>query len=57
MVEATRTGGNIAAVMDVPRAHTSRYGILDAVADDGRLVRARGVVEKPAPAEAPSTLA
>ena len=30
--------------------------MLDVVADDGRLVRARGVVEKPEPAAAPSTL-
>jgi UTP--glucose-1-phosphate uridylyltransferase len=29
--------------------------VLDVVSDDGRLVRARGVVEKPDPAEAPST--
>src|SRR5262249_15031679 len=52
-----RVGGNLIAVMDVPRAQTKRYGILDAVAEDGPLVRAKGVVEKPAPDEAPSTLA
>jgi UTP--glucose-1-phosphate uridylyltransferase len=57
MVEAyEETGGNLAAIIEVPRAHTSRYGVLDVVADDGSLVRARGVVEKPDPAEAPSTL-
>jgi UTP--glucose-1-phosphate uridylyltransferase len=57
MVEAyDETGGNLAAIIEVPRAHTSRYGILNVVSDDGRLVRARGVVEKPDPAEAPSTL-
>ena len=57
MVEAyEETGGNLAAIMEVPRAHTSRYGVLDVVSDNGRLVRARGVVEKPDPAEAPSTL-
>ena len=57
MVEAyERTGGNLAAIIEVPRADTSRYGVLDVVSDDGRLVRARGVVEKPDPAEAPSTL-
>ena len=50
-----RTGGNLAAIVEVPRAQTSRYGVLDVVSDDGRLVRARGVVEKPDPAEAPST--
>ena len=56
MVEAyARTGGNLVAIIEVPRAHTSRYGVLDIVSDDGRLVRARGVVEKPDPAEAPST--
>jgi UTP--glucose-1-phosphate uridylyltransferase len=58
MVEArTKVGGNLIAVMDVPRAHTKRYGILDAVAEEGALVRAKGVVEKPTPEEAPSTLA
>jgi UTP--glucose-1-phosphate uridylyltransferase len=56
MVEAYgETGGNLAAVIEVPRAHTGRYGVLDIVTDDGRLVRARGVVEKPDPEEAPST--
>jgi len=52
----TEVGGNLAAVMDVPREQTDRYGILDVIEDDGRLARARGLVEKPAPADAPSTL-
>jgi len=57
MVEAyNETGGNIVAVEDVPREKTDRYGILDVETDDGRLVRARGMVEKPAPESAPSTL-
>src|SRR5262249_16992749 len=57
MVEAYReTGGNLAAIIEVPRAHTERYGVLDVISDDSRLVRARGVVEKPEPAAAPSTL-
>ncbi len=51
-----RTGGNVVAVMDVPRQHTSRYGILDVAADDGRLATVCGLVEKPAPEKAPSTL-
>jgi UTP--glucose-1-phosphate uridylyltransferase len=56
MVEAyDETGGNLAAVMEVPRAHTNRYGVLDVISDDGRLVRAKGLVEKPDPAVAPST--
>ncbi len=50
------TGGNVVAVVEVPREHTSRYGILDIGADDGRLVEVRGLVEKPKPEEAPSTL-
>ncbi|MDP6573788.1 MAG: UTP--glucose-1-phosphate uridylyltransferase [Rhodospirillales bacterium] len=49
-------GGNLVATEDVPREHTNRYGILDVVEDDGRLARARGLVEKPDPAQAPSTL-
>ncbi len=52
-----REGGNVVAVMDVPREHTDRYGILDVSGEDGTLVRARGLVEKPAPEAAPSTLA
>lgn len=50
------TGGNVVAVMDVPREHTRRYGVLDVAADDGRLASVRGLVEKPAPEKAPSTL-
>ena len=50
------TGGNVVAVTEVPRAHTNRYGILKTGRDDGRLIEVRGLVEKPAPAEAPSTL-
>ena len=57
MVDAYQdTGGNMVAVMEVPREQTRRYGVLDVVADNGTLVRARGVVEKPDPAAAPSTL-
>lgn len=57
MVEAhAELGGNMVAVMDVPRDETQRYGILDVVEENGRLVRAKGLVEKPSPDEAPSTL-
>ncbi len=57
MMEVYREiGGNLVAVEDVEREKTMRYGILDVVEDDGRLVRAKGLVEKPDPAEAPSTL-
>ncbi len=50
------TGGNVVAVVEVPREHTNRYGILKTGADDGRLVEVQGLVEKPAPADAPSNL-
>lgn len=57
MVEAhAPIGGNLVAVMDVPKEHTKRYGILDVVEDNGELARAKGLVEKPEPEVAPSTL-
>ncbi len=57
MIDAyDEVGGNVVAVVDVPREHTKRYGILDIERDDGRLVSVRGLVEKPEPAAAPSTL-
>ncbi len=50
------TGGSVVAVTEVPHEHTNRYGILAIGADDGRLVEVTGLVEKPAPADAPSNL-
>ena len=52
-----QTQGNVVSVMEVPEDHTDRYGILDVGADDGRMVEAKGMVEKPAPKDAPSRLA
>jgi len=52
-----RVGGHVVAVEDVPRDQTNRYGILDVASDDGRLAKARGLVEKPQPDMSPSTLA
>ncbi|MCC6915078.1 MAG: UTP--glucose-1-phosphate uridylyltransferase [Rhodospirillaceae bacterium] len=52
-----KVGGHVVAVEDVPRDQTSRYGILDVASDDGKLASARGLVEKPQPEKAPSTLA
>lgn len=49
------TGGNLVAVADVPHEHTSRYGILDVSEDDGTRLKAKGLVEKPKPEDAPST--
>ncbi len=57
MVETyNKVGGNVVAVEDVPREQTNRYGILDIESDDGKIASAKGLVEKPAPADAPSTL-
>ena len=61
MVEAhAKSGGNMLGVMDIPREKTASYGIVDidikAKTRDARLVKARGLVEKPAPEDAPSTL-
>jgi len=55
MVDAqSQTGGSILALMDVPQEHTSRYGIVTPGTVSDRLVEVKGLVEKPAPAEAPS---
>jgi len=52
----TEVGGHVVAVSDVPREHTKRYGILDVEFDNGRIAKAKGLVEKPDPDVAPSTL-
>ena len=62
LIEANReTHSSVIAVMEVPREETSRYGVIDPDPDfsshDSRLYRIRGVVEKPAPDDAPSNLA
>ena len=51
-----KTRGNVVAVVDVPRMHTNRYGIVDIGAEDGPLLEVSGLVDKPAPEDAPSTL-
>src|SRR3546814_12054222 len=51
-----KVGGNIICAMDVPREKTSSYGIITPGAVDGALTEVRGLVEKPKPEEAPSTL-
>ena len=48
---------SILAVQDVPRAHTPRYGIVSGDRVEGDVVDVTGIVEKPAPEVAPSTLA
>ncbi len=50
-------GGCMMAVMDVPSSQVSSYGVLKVDEDQGDLVRAAGLVEKPAPEAAPSNIA
>ena len=56
MIEAYQAGANMAAVMDVPKEKTASYGILQAADTTGTIVKASGLVEKPKPEAAPSTL-
>lgn len=61
MIEAYNdVGGNVLGVMDVPREQTKSYGIVDidkkVAHKNKRLVMAKGLVEKPSPDKAPSTL-
>ena len=48
---------SILAVQDVPREQTNRYGIVSAAYTNGDLTDISGIVEKPAPKDAPGTLA
>ena len=58
MVDAyAKVGSSILAVQDVPAHDTKRYGIVDTQGVNGDLVAIKGLVEKPAPEVAPSTLA
>ncbi len=50
------TGGNVVAVSEVPMEQTNRYGILKTGKIEGSRVEVTGLVEKPAPADAPSNL-
>ena len=51
-----KKGGSVLAVQNVDRADTSSYGIVSATAAGERLSKLSGIVEKPKPEEAPSTL-
>ncbi|HHH89356.1 MAG TPA: UTP--glucose-1-phosphate uridylyltransferase GalU [Aliiroseovarius sp.] len=58
MVEAYReTGGSMVAAMEVAPDKTGLYGVLDVEQDMGKIVRLKGMVEKPEPENAPSNLA
>ena len=49
-------GGIIVAAEEKSREETKRYGVVDPGATKGNATEVRGVVEKPDPAKAPSTL-
>jgi len=49
-------GGSVLGVERVPREHTDRYGIVSAHEVGPRLSKVDAIVEKPKPADAPSTL-
>lgn len=59
MVECfQRSGASVLAVEDVKREDTPRYGIVEPALDaSSRLTRILGIVEKPQPEKAPSTMA
>ncbi len=50
------TGGNVISVREVPPEQTHLYGIIGVGADDGRRAEVTELVEKPEPADAPSSL-
>lgn len=47
-------GGHMVATMMVDSSDVSKYGVLDVTSEQGRLTRARSMVEKPNPEDAPS---
>lgn len=58
MVEAyEKTGGSMVAAMEVPADKVSAYGVLDVESEDGRILKVKGMVEKPTPGTEPSNLA
>ena len=48
--------GNVVAIEEVPIEKVNRYGVLDIESEDGVIVKAKGLVEKPSPKVAPSNL-
>lgn len=55
MIDAyEKVGGNLVAVEEVPKEETSKYGVIAPVSRNGSLIEMSGMVEKPAPEDAPS---
>jgi len=58
LVEAAHQhDGSVIAIQDVEREHTDRYGIISGEPVNGHTTRMSGIIEKPAPSDAPTTLA
>ena len=49
-------GGCVYALAEISAEQSRKYGIVDVAADDGKIIDIKGMVEKPAPSEAPSNL-
>jgi len=49
-------GGNVIAVKNVPKEETNKYGIVDIGSENDNVTEVKGLVEKPNPEDAPSTL-
>lgn len=49
--------GSVLAVMDVDREETSKYGIVSSEKLDSNIEKVTGIIEKPKPEDAPTTLA
>jgi UTP--glucose-1-phosphate uridylyltransferase len=53
-----RYGGSVLCAFDIPKEHISPYGVFDVSdTEDADVKRVHGMVEKPAPEDAPSTYA
>ena len=58
MVDAyEEADGNLIAVESIPPSETFRYGVLDVESEHNRKIKTKGIIEKPLPDEAPSTMA
>lgn len=56
VAEYERVGGNLLSVLEVPHEQVSSYGVIDPGQAQGKLTEVKGLVEKPAVADAPSNL-
>ncbi len=54
---ALENGASVVAVEQVLPEEVSKYGIVDPETQEGKLMKLKGIIEKPAPEDAPSTSA